>query len=64
MRGRTTHLNLRSDSARGRGNRFGLQCHFDREIGVEDGENGKSFKLFLALDIILSEEEEEFNDDF
>jgi len=32
-------LNLWSDSARGRGSRFGLRCHFDREIGVEDGEN-------------------------
>ena len=38
-------------------------CHFDREISVEDGENRKSFKLFLALDIFLSEEEEESNDD-
>jgi len=41
---------------------FGLWCHFDREIGVEDGENEKSFKLFLALNIMLSEEEES-NDD-
>ena len=65
LRGRTTHLNLRSDSTRGRGNRLGLRCHFDRENGVEDGENEKSFKLFLALDIMLSqeEEEEESNDD-
>jgi len=56
-------LNLRSDSARGRGSRFGLRYHFDHEIGVEDGENGKSFKLFLTLDIMLIEEEEESNDD-
>jgi len=56
-------LSLRSDSARGRGNRFGFRCHFDREIVVEDGENGKNFKLFLTLNIMLSEEEEEFNDD-
>ena len=32
-------------------------------IGVEDGENKKSFTLFLTLDIMLSEEEEESNDD-
>ena len=38
---------------------FSLRCHFDREIGVEDDKNGKIFKLFLALDIMLSEEEEE-----
>jgi len=57
-------LNLRSDNARGLGNRLGLRCHFDREIGVGDGENRKRFKLFLALDILLSEEEdEESNDD-
>ena len=47
-----------SNSARARGNRLDLRCHFDREIDVEDGENEKSFKLFLALDIMLSEEEE------
>jgi len=63
LRGRTTHLNLRSDNARGRGSRFGLQCHFDYEIGVENGENEKSFKLFLTLDIKLSGKEEESNDD-
>jgi len=57
LRGRTTHLNLRSDSARGRGNEFGLWCHFDRKISVEDGESRKSFKLFLALNIMLGEEE-------
>ena len=57
-------MNLRTGNARGRGNRLGLQFHFDHEIGVEDGENGKSFKIFLALDIVLSqEEEEESNDD-
>ena len=38
-------------------------CHRNREIGVEDDENGKSFKLFLILDTRLSGEEEEFNDD-
>ena len=37
-------------------------CHRNREIGVEDDENGKSFKLFLTLDKNLSEEEES-NDD-
>jgi len=37
-------------------------CHFDRKICVEDGENRKSFKLFLALDIMFHEEEES-NDD-
>ena len=42
---------------------FGFWCHRNRGIGVEDDENGKSFKLFLTLDIILSEEEEESNDD-
>ena len=56
-------MNLWSDSALGRGNRLGLRCHFDREIGVEDSENGKSFEIFLAIDIMLSEEEEESNDD-
>ena len=56
-------MNFQSDSTRGQGSRFGLRCHFDREIGVEDSENGKSSKLFLALKIILSEEEEEESND-
>ena len=56
-------MNLWSDIARGQGSRFGLRCHFDCAIGVEDGENEKSFKLFLTLDIMISEEEEESNDD-
>ena len=56
-------MNLRSNRARGGGSGFGLWCHFDRKISVDDGENGKSFELFLALDIVLSEEEEESNDD-
>ena len=38
-------------------------CHRNRETSVTDGENEKRFKLFLALDIMLSEEEEESNDD-
>ena len=42
---------------------LGFWCHCDREIGVKDDKNGKSFKLFLTLDIKLSEEEEESNDD-
>ena len=56
-------MDLRSNSARGRGNMLGFWCHCNREIGVEDDENGKSFKLFLTLDKKLSEEEEESNDD-
>jgi len=40
---------------------LGFWCHRNREIGVEDDENGKSFKLFLTLDKKLSEEES--NDD-
>ena len=42
---------------------LGFCCHRNREIGVEDDENGKSFKLFLTLDKKLSEKEEESNDD-
>ena len=37
-------------------------CHFDRKISVKDGENRKSFKLFLTLNVMLGEEEES-NDD-
>jgi len=43
---------------------FCLWCHCNREIGITNEENGKKrFKLFLTLNIKLSEEEEESNDD-
>ena len=42
---------------------LGFWCNRNREISIEDDENGKSYKLFLTLDKKLSEEEEESNDD-
>ena len=47
LRGRTAHLSLRSDNARGRGNMFGLWCHFNREIGVKDERKWKKLRAFL-----------------
>jgi len=63
LRGRTAHLSLRSSNTRGRSNMLSFWCHRNREIGVEDDENEKSFKFFLTLDKKLSKEEEESNDD-
>ena len=42
---------------------LGFWGHRNRENGIEDDENGKSFKFFLTLDKRLTEEEEESNDD-
>ena len=63
LRGRNADLSLRSSSARGRSNMLSFWCHRNRETSATDSKNGKSFKLFLTLDILLSEEEEESNDD-
>ena len=58
---RTTHVNLRSDSARRWRSGFSLGRHFDREITVEDGKNEKKLRAFLNPKRLG--EEEESNDD-
>ena len=63
MYGRTTHLNLRSDSAEDEetGLVFGAISTMKSVLKTKESE--KSFKLLLILDTRLSGEEEEFNDD-
>ena len=43
-------MSLRDSSTQERSNMLSFWCHRNLEIGVEDDENGKIFKLFLTLD--------------